>query len=134
MYLVDTNIWLERLLAQERSDEVGAFLSAVTSDQLFITDFSFHSICVILARLHRLDTLTEFANDLFLDAGIALLTVAPMDLRFVVEVMSTFTLDFDDAYQYVAAEQHDLMIVTFDSDFDQFPDRKLTPREVTQSL
>jgi len=29
MYLVDTNIWLERLLDQEKSDEVGEFLSAV---------------------------------------------------------------------------------------------------------
>lgn len=27
MYLVDTNIWLERLLDQERSAEVGRFLS-----------------------------------------------------------------------------------------------------------
>jgi hypothetical protein len=25
MYLVDTNIWLERLLDQERSEEVGQF-------------------------------------------------------------------------------------------------------------
>lgn len=28
MYLVDTNIWLERLLDQERSAEVGRFLFA----------------------------------------------------------------------------------------------------------
>lgn len=26
MYLVDTNIWLERLLGQAKSDEVGQFL------------------------------------------------------------------------------------------------------------
>lgn len=29
MYLVDTNIWLERLLDQERSDEVARFLDHV---------------------------------------------------------------------------------------------------------
>jgi predicted nucleic acid-binding protein len=44
MYLVDTNIWLERLLDQERSVEVGEFLSAVHSDQMGITDFSVCSI------------------------------------------------------------------------------------------
>ena len=27
MYLVDTNIWLERLLDQEKSEEVGNFLT-----------------------------------------------------------------------------------------------------------
>jgi predicted nucleic acid-binding protein len=40
MYLLDTNIWLERLLNQERADEVGLLLDAVPSDQLFMTDFA----------------------------------------------------------------------------------------------
>ncbi len=43
MYLIDTNIWLERLLDQERSSEVGSFLDRMSSNHLFITDFSFHS-------------------------------------------------------------------------------------------
>ena len=32
MYLIDTNIWLERLLEQERSDEVGGSLTLVSFD------------------------------------------------------------------------------------------------------
>lgn len=32
MYLVDTNVWLERLLDQARSDEVGQFLDAIASE------------------------------------------------------------------------------------------------------
>lgn len=44
MYLVDTNIWLERLLDQTRSDEVRQFLDATPSEHLFISDFSLHSI------------------------------------------------------------------------------------------
>jgi predicted nucleic-acid-binding protein len=39
MLLVDTNVWMERLLDQERSAEVGQFLDAVPADALFITDF-----------------------------------------------------------------------------------------------
>ena len=38
MYLVDTNIWLERLLDQARSGEVGHFLNHIPSERLFITD------------------------------------------------------------------------------------------------
>jgi len=53
MYLVDTNVWLERLLNQAKSAEVGQFLSKVASRDLYVTDFTFHSICVILSRLAR---------------------------------------------------------------------------------
>jgi hypothetical protein len=51
MYLLDTNIWLERLLGQARTGEVGQFLDEISADQLFITDFSFQSIGVILSPL-----------------------------------------------------------------------------------
>jgi hypothetical protein len=53
MYLVDTNIWLERLLEQERSEEVRQFLERISTDHLLITDFSFHSIGVIFHRLKQ---------------------------------------------------------------------------------
>jgi len=53
MYLVDTNVWLERILAQEREEEVGRFLSHVPSEFLHLTDFSFHSVSISLTR-HKL--------------------------------------------------------------------------------
>jgi predicted nucleic acid-binding protein len=53
MYLLDTNIWLERLLEQERSREVELFFQRVPSEFLHITDFSLHSIAIILLRLGR---------------------------------------------------------------------------------
>ena len=53
MYLVDTNIWLERLLDQAKSEEVGRFLSDTPPNQLIISDFSLHSIGVILDRLDK---------------------------------------------------------------------------------
>lgn len=34
------------------------------------------------------------------------------------EASLTFNLDFDDAYQYVAAKTYDLSFITFDTDFD----------------
>lgn len=41
MYLVDTNIGLERLFDQDQSGEAARFLAAMPSDDLFITDFAF---------------------------------------------------------------------------------------------
>lgn len=63
MYLIDTNIWLERLLDQKKSDEVGIFLDRMPSNQLFITDFSFHSIGVVMGWLNRMNTLVSFDVD-----------------------------------------------------------------------
>jgi predicted nucleic acid-binding protein len=57
MYLVDTNVWLERLLAQQRAAEVARFLNDTPSENLWITDFSFHSIGVLLTRLKQGDAL-----------------------------------------------------------------------------
>jgi hypothetical protein len=44
MFLVDTNVWLERLLDQDRTAEVGDFLDRFPSGRLFMTDFALHSI------------------------------------------------------------------------------------------
>ncbi len=66
-YLLDTNIWLERLLDQDRADEVRRLLEEVSSDRLFITDFSFHSIGVILLRLGHPEAFLLFAEDLCAD-------------------------------------------------------------------
>ncbi len=73
MYLVDTNIWLERLLGQAKSDEVGQFLNHIPSNQLFITDFAFHSICVILTRLKKKVPLLDFVQNKNLKSSIAVL-------------------------------------------------------------
>jgi len=117
MYLVDTNIWLERLLNQDKSDEVGRFLSQVSTHDLYITDFTFHSIGIILTRLARAKTLIDLAQDLFVDSGVNLVTIQPEGVRDLVALMDEFKLDFDDAYQYLAAQQNDLTLVSFDSDF-----------------
>jgi hypothetical protein len=71
MYLIDTNIWLERLLDQERSDEVGSFLDRMPSNHLFITDFSFHSIGVIMGKLDRMNAYLNFINDVFIYGAVS---------------------------------------------------------------
>ena len=77
MYLLDTNVWLERLLDQERSKEVGVFLSKVPSDQLFMTDFSFHSVGIAMQKLHRVDEFLKFVDDVFIDGAVTLLRLDP---------------------------------------------------------
>ncbi|RLG13634.1 VapC toxin family PIN domain ribonuclease [Candidatus Pacearchaeota archaeon] len=130
MYLVDTNIWLERLLEQERNEEVAKFLNLIPTEKLFITDFSFHSISIILTKLRKFKILTTFIHDVFIKGEVSLISLAPKDVLEIIPVMDKFKLDFDDAYQYVAAEKYDLIIVSFDEDFDITERGRKTPIEI----
>jgi len=133
MYLLDTNIWLERMLEQARSEEVERLLDQVSSDQLLITDFSLHSVGVILSRLNRRDAFLRFIQDLFIDGAVGLVSLEPVDMERLVAVMDHVGLDFDDAYQYVAAEKYDVEIVSFDGDFDGTERGRVTPAEIVEA-
>lgn len=130
MYLIDTNIWLERLLNQEKSEEVRRFLDSVPSENLYITDFTLHSIGVILHRLKKLDALIKFVQDIFINGKVKLVHLGAIDMLRVVDVMKDFNLDFDDAYQYVAAEKYDLIIISFDKDFDRTKKGRKLPSDI----
>jgi hypothetical protein len=47
MFLVDTSVWLELLLEQQKADEVRQFLARHEGIELAITEFSLHSIWAI---------------------------------------------------------------------------------------
>lgn len=130
MYLVDTNIWLERLLGQAKSDEAGQFLDQTPTDQLFITDFAFHSIGVILTRLKRKSALLDFVQDVFVDGAVTLLSLKPEETQDLVDAIDRYHLDFDDAYQYVTAEKNGLILVSFDGDLDKTPKGRKAPAEI----
>ncbi|MEJ7617779.1 MAG: type II toxin-antitoxin system VapC family toxin [Pyrinomonadaceae bacterium] len=104
------------------------------TSELFITDFAFHSICVIMTRLKKEAFLLDFAKDTFIDGAVTLVSVLPEETQSIVDAMGKFGLDFDDAYQYIAAEKNDLTIVSFDNDLKGTPRGKQTPAEVIASL
>ncbi|WP_376789658.1 type II toxin-antitoxin system VapC family toxin [Thermoflexus sp.] len=130
MYLVDTNIWLERLLDQEQSEVIGRFLEQVPSDQLAVTDFALHSIGIILCRLGLPDAFRLFVHEVFIDGAVMVIHLEPTDMPGVLEAMEQFNLDFDDAYQYVAAEKHALTLLSLDADFDRTPAGRKTPQQI----
>ncbi len=132
MFLVDTNVWLESLLDQENAVEVREFLQRVPTDDLAMTDFAFHSIGVILGRFGEMDALVTFTDEAFVDGAVTLVHVRPDEMLRVAEAMRKYELDFDDAYQVVAAELHDLELVSFDSDLDRAPAGRSRPAETSR--
>ncbi|MBN1967668.1 MAG: type II toxin-antitoxin system VapC family toxin [Anaerolineae bacterium] len=133
MYLVDTNVWLERLLDQELAAEVKAFLDAVPSGEMVITEFALYSIGLSLTRTKRTGLFLEFVNDTFIEGEVTLLRLHVEDMGRLTGVLHEFNLDFDDAYQYVAAEKHGLTLVSFDAHFDRTPRGRQTPAQVLKA-
>jgi predicted nucleic acid-binding protein len=108
----------------------GSCKQPIAAHQTFISDFSFHSICIILTRHKKPQALIDFIEDVVTNGGIGLITCRPEEVVLVVEAMDDFGFDFDDAYQYVIAEQNNLVIVSFDGDFDKAPLGRKTPTEI----
>lgn len=133
-FLLDTNIWLESMLDQERSAEVAELLALIPTDQLHLTDFSLHSIGVILYRLKQYQTYSKFIEDTLIDGDVRLLSVPPGAMAELLGVAQQFNLDFDDAYQYIAAQRHNLTFISLDKDFDRTERGRQTPREVARIL
>ncbi len=128
--LLDTNIFLEVLLGQERADTVKKLLSIGGSDEFYITDFSLHSIGILLFRTKNNAAFNRFVVDMIDGAGIEMLTMPIVEITHVSENAERFNLDFDDAYQYSVAERHGLTMVSFDSDFDRTERKRKTPGEL----
>jgi predicted nucleic acid-binding protein len=130
MLLADANVWLELLLEQERAEEVRRFLDEVPLQELAVTEFSVCAIGLLLTRARRDDLFLKFVSDVLLDTSITRIALDGEALKDTVTARKRFKLDFDDAYQYVAAERHNLTLVSFDADFDRTDRGRKTPADI----
>lgn len=130
MYLLDTNIFLELLLNQKESGSVRALLSTKNPEELGISDLALHSVGIILYQKNAAHIFSDFIEDLFGQGGITIFTLDSEDMKRLEQVSLSFRLDFDDAYQYVVAEKFDLVLVSFDTDFDRADQKRITPAEI----
>jgi len=120
MQLFDTNIFLEILLSQAKSERCKNLLNERVGN-ISITDFTLHSIGVILFHQNQEKTFTRFVEDV-----LPKIEIVSLGLGAYTKV-STYkiecNLDFDDAYQSAVAEERNLAIVTMDDDFKRISNK-----------
>ncbi|MCL0094821.1 PIN domain-containing protein [Dehalococcoidales bacterium] len=113
---MDTNIFLEILLEQDKKENCKRFLDDNVGN-ISISDFSLHSIGITLFRDGKEDIYQKFVEDIIPNTKLLSL---PMELyRGVVSARKTLNLDFDDAYQYSIAKHYGLKVVTMDRNFER---------------
>ena len=98
---------LEVILEQERAEEAKRLLAETDSHRLFITDYSLHSIGLLLFRRKKHHVFQQFISDMLVNIGMRTVAVMLEDLDAVVDAAERFNLDFDDACQYAALLQPD---------------------------
>lgn len=130
--LIDTNIFLEIILEQEEVEQARNLLSKIEEYDFYISDYSLHSIGLLLFRRQQHDVFRQFLADMIFNAGVRIIEVPAKDMELVINTALKSNLNFDDAYQCVAAAQYGLTIVSLDSDFDRTERGRKTPAQLTQ--
>lgn len=130
MLLVDTNIILELMLQQQKSNDCEKFLNSVATGEIeaTITRFSIHAIEAILQNPEQT---ANFLHNVNSSIGLTVYDTNTSDEIAITLLMKEVKLDFDDTLQfYVARKIGAEGIVSFDRDFDRVNINRLVPGQV----
>jgi len=136
-YLIDTNIFLEIMLSQSRSDECKRLLAMLRDGivEAVVTDFTIHSIIVLMGRFKRLRELETFLSSLTAYKGLYVYTTSLADETRAVKTSKESKLDMDDAIQYAAALSIDAdAIISFDRDLDGLKVPRKEPIQIIRAI
>jgi PIN domain nuclease of toxin-antitoxin system len=92
--LLDTNIFLEIILDQEKSPDAKTLLSRGDENEFFISDYSLHSIGLLLFRLKQYDVFRQFLMDMMINVGMIMISLAVEDMETTVDPARMFNFDF----------------------------------------
>lgn len=105
MFPIDTNIFLEVMLARAKRTACIAFLESVKTgrEKAAVTDFTIYSIMIILDSHGKLRELDRFLRSLSAYKGLALYAASLEDKLEAVELADNNEFDIDNAVQYASA-------------------------------
>lgn len=131
MYLLDTNIFLEILLNQEKSEECEILLKSIRKSRIlfYVSSFTLHSIEVAMIREDKTELLSDFLRFILASKIIRLDTNTNEELQ-ILNLAKEFELDFDDAFQFFLCRKNNLKIVSFDKHFDKLTTQRVEPRDI----
>ncbi|MCC7573645.1 MAG: PIN domain-containing protein [Candidatus Methanofastidiosum sp.] len=84
-------------------------------EEVIISDFSLHSIGVILLRYEKEEAFNVFIRDIA--PTFKILSLPLSVYANIYELKREYDLDFDDAYNFKISEFFNLILVTMDKDF-----------------
>lgn len=134
MYLFDTNIFFELLYNRAHCQSVISCMELCPDGSIFMSDFSYHSLGLILFNSKKKEIFANFYHDIISSGKVHIISLSPVHTRKLIENSDQFNLDFDDAYQLTISMTAGLTLISYDSDFDAVPNGRVTPEELMISL
>jgi predicted nucleic acid-binding protein len=134
MYLVDTNIFLEVLLSQAKGEECKTFLKELAGGKKsgVVSDFTVHSIIVVMSNLGRVNELKVFLSSLPAYKGLRVVQTTLEQEINAADIALTQSLDMDDALQYAVALSLNVQaIVSYDHHFNKLKIPRQNPPRTT---
>ncbi|MBI3023345.1 MAG: type II toxin-antitoxin system VapC family toxin [Thaumarchaeota archaeon] len=121
--LVDSNIFLEVELAQERGQVSRKFLSMLSKgeEKAFTTEFHLDNVTIVMENYGRgWRDIAVFLTSIIQYEGLKIYPLSILDKIGAASVMREEGLDFDDALlAYAAKKENSKTIVSYDQDFDR---------------
>ena len=130
MILIDTNIFLEAALGQEKSDDCQELLTAISESKIeaTVTHFTVHGVAAVLARGQRV---LDFFRAIEGSQGLTVYDSSIIDELSIAILSEKISRDFDDTMQYFVAEKIGAeAIVSFDRHFDGLPIPRIEPAQI----
>jgi len=130
MYLIDANIFLEVLLARARKEECKQLLRLLRDGKKsgIVTDFTIHSIIVVMDSVNRLSELKTFLLSLTAYKGLYVYHTTINDEINAIEIAIQRKLDMGDSIQYSTAIATNVeAIISFDKHFNNLETPRLEP-------
>jgi len=127
MFLIDTNIFLEVLLAREKKEDCKRSLRLLRDgeEKAIVTDFAVHSIIVVMDGLNEL---RSFLLSLIAYTGLQIRHTTLSEEVGATELALNLNLDMDDAIQYsTALDAKVSAIVSYDRHFDGLEVPRIEP-------
>ncbi len=81
--LLDTNLFLEIILDQENASDVQNLLCKTETYELFLTDYSLHSIGLLLFRQKQHMVFCKFIEDIIFSNAVQVLSLSAIDLNLL---------------------------------------------------
>lgn len=134
VYFLDSNIFLEALLNQDKALEVESFFKSTGAKELFISDLSLFSIGIILFKFKKFNAYNSFIENIQ-DQEIKVLSlIDSLSMNNLISTAKNFNLDFEDSYQYLIAKKYNLELIGFDKDFDRTELKRKEPTEIIKQF
>ncbi len=130
--LVDTNIFLEFLREQERSEACLQLMRKIERGEIeaYVTSFTLHGIEISLERVHEIEGLEKFLDWVSQTTALTVYHTSPEEELQVAALTKTTGLDFDDALQYYVTKTLGAVLVSFDRDFDHTDIERIEPSDM----